>query len=85
MKIFSPIMLHSTTAVGLVTAGRLFMIHDRYIRMKQESSSFGDRMLETTCIIFFVPVILVPFTHWYECGKNARFINRWKKMQVRQS
>jgi len=36
-------------------------------------------MLETACILFFIPDILVPFTHWYECGKNARFIDRWKK------
>jgi hypothetical protein len=85
MKILSPIMLYSATVVGLVTAGTLFMMHDRYNRMMQESSSFGDRMLETQCIIFFIPVILVPFTHWFECGKNARFINGWKKMQVRQS
>jgi hypothetical protein len=71
--------------VGLVTTGTLFMMHDRYKRMMHESSSFGDRMLETACIIFFIPVILVPFTHWYECGKKARFINSWKKMQVRHS
>ena len=85
MKIFSPIMLHSVTVVGLMTTGTLFVMRDRYNRMMQESSSFGDRMLETACIIFFIPVILVPFTHWYECGKKARFINRWKKMQVRRS
>jgi hypothetical protein len=85
MKILSPITLYSALVVGLVTAGMLLVMHDRYTRMMQESSSFGNRMLETACIIFFIPVILVPFTHWYECGKNARFINRWKKMQVRQS
>jgi len=45
MKIFSPIILYSATVVGLVTAGTLFMMHDRYNRMIQESSSFGDRML----------------------------------------
>jgi hypothetical protein len=86
MKIFSPITLYSATMVGLVTAGMLFVMHDRYNRMMQESSSFGDRMLETACIIFFIPVILVPFTHWYECG-NKREIHKQmgEKMQVRQS
>jgi hypothetical protein len=84
MKILSPLMLYSATVVGLVTAGTLFTMHDRYSLMTQESSSFGDKILETACIIFFTPVILVPFTHWYECGKKARFINGWKKMQVRQ-
>ena len=82
MKIFLPIKLYSAKVVGLVTARTLFVMHDRYNRLMQESSSFGDRMLETACILFFIPDILVPFTHCYECGKNARFINRWKKMQV---
>lgn len=70
MKIFSPIILYSATVVGLMTAGTLFMMHDRYNCMMQDRSSFEDRMLEKACLIFFIPVILVPFTHWYECGET---------------
>lgn len=79
----SPIMLYSAAVVGLVTAGTLFMVNDRFWRVVDQNSSFGDKVLETANIIFFLPVILVPFTHWFECGKKARFVNSWRRMQVR--
>jgi hypothetical protein len=79
MKIFLPIKLYSAKVVGLVTAGTLFVMHDRYNRLMQESSSFGDRMLETACILFFIPEILVPFTHWYECGKKRKIHKQMEK------
>jgi hypothetical protein len=83
VKILSPIMMYSATVVGLVTAGTLLMMNDRYWRIVDQTSSFGDNVLEAANIIFFLPVILVPFTHWYECGKKARFVNNWRMIQVR--
>jgi hypothetical protein len=83
VKLLSPIALYSGTVVGLFTAGTLFMMHDRYWRVLDENSSFGDKVLETANIIFFLPVILVPFTHWFESGKKARFVNSWRGIQVR--
>ncbi|XP_021920294.1 gustatory and odorant receptor 24-like isoform X2 [Zootermopsis nevadensis] len=75
-------MLYSAAVVGLVTAGTLFMVNDRFWRVVDQNSSFGDKVLETANIIFFLPVILVPFTHWFECGKKARFVNSWRRMQT---
>jgi len=83
MKILSPIMLYSATVVGVVATGTLFMMKERYWRMMETTSSFGDKLLEVANILFFLPVILVPFTHWYECGKKVTFANNWKRMQVR--
>jgi hypothetical protein len=82
VKILSPIMLYSATVVGLVTAGSLLMMNDRCWRVVDENSSFGDKVLETANIIFFLPVILVPFTHWCESGKKARFVNSWHRIEA---
>ena len=81
MKILSPIMLYSAIVSGMMTVGILVIMKERY-SLLIGSSSFEDRVLEIATFIFFLPALLVPYTHWFECDKKSSFINNFKKIQV---
>ncbi|KAJ9590819.1 hypothetical protein L9F63_016150, partial [Diploptera punctata] len=47
-----------------------------------DTSSFGYRILEAASFIFFLPALLVPYTHWFECNKKVNFMNKFKIFEM---
>jgi len=78
-------MLYSMCVYLLLCFAVWFTNDNRLQAIRRAEGCFEDSVEAYMLFLLLVPLVYLPFTHWWEAGKIANYFNDWSIFQVRMS
>ncbi|XP_023717203.1 gustatory and odorant receptor 24 [Cryptotermes secundus] len=74
-------MLYSACLYWLLCLGVWFTNENRMQAIREANGRFEDSVDAYMLFVYLVPLVHLPFTHWREAAKVARYLNDWSTFQ----
>jgi hypothetical protein len=78
-------MLYSVSVYLLLCFAVWFTNDNRMQAIRKAYGYYEDSVDAYMLFVYVVPLAYLPFTHWKEAGKIAKYFNDWSIFQVRTS
>ena len=78
-------MLYSVCVYLLLCFAVWFTNDKRLQAVRNANGHFEESIDAYMLFVYLVPLAFLPFTHWKEAGKIAKYFNDWSIFQVRMS
>lgn len=78
-------MLYSVSVYLLLCCAVWFTNDNRMQTIRRAKGRYEDSVDAYMLFVYLVPLAYLPFTHWWEAGKIAKYFNSWSLFQVRMS
>ena len=78
-------MLYSVCVYLLLCFAVWFTNDNRLQAIRRAKGHFEESVYAYMLFVYLVPLAYLPFTHWREAGKIAKYFNDWSIFQVRMS
>jgi hypothetical protein len=79
----SLVMLYSVCLYILLCFAVWFTNYNRLQAIRRAKGRFEDSVDAYMLFVYLVPLAYLPFTHWREASRAARYMNDWIKFEVR--
>jgi hypothetical protein len=77
-------MLYSVCLYLLLCIAVWFTNENRMTVIRKANGRFEDSVDAYMLFVYLVPLAYLPFTHWPETSKVAKYLNAWSTFQVRK-
>jgi hypothetical protein len=76
-------MLYSLCLYLLLCFAMWVTNENRMQTIRNANGRFEDSVDAYMLFVYLVPLVYLPFTHWAETAKVAKYLNDWSTFQVR--